>query len=101
MHERQAIRRTGSGPAGHVLTFQGFDHLHLEQEKEQKAAVDHQFSLILEFLEVRDAPWALTPMYAQYHHMRTSLHEGDPSQKDGPVVAPAGISRRNHRALRS
>lgn len=41
--------------------------------------MDHPFSLILEFLEVRDAPWALTSMYAQYHHMRTSLYEGDPS----------------------
>ncbi|WP_354598309.1 hypothetical protein R1Y80_29995 [Streptomyces sp. JL1001] len=60
------------------FTFQGFDHLHLEPEQEQQA-VNHLFSLILEFLEVRDDPWALTSMYARYHRIRTSLHGGDPS----------------------
>ncbi|WP_274036111.1 hypothetical protein [Streptomyces sp. MMBL 11-1] len=59
------------------FTFRGFDHLRLESEQEQQAT-DLLLSLILEFLEVRDDPWALASMYAQYHHLRALLHEGDP-----------------------
>ncbi|MER7553064.1 MULTISPECIES: hypothetical protein [Streptomyces] len=59
------------------FTFRGFDHLRLEPEQEQQAT-DLLFSLILEFLEVRDDPWALGSMYARHHHLRTLLHEGDP-----------------------
>ncbi|MET8840273.1 hypothetical protein ABZW67_09265 [Streptomyces rubiginosohelvolus] len=47
------------------LGFRGFDDLHLELEQAQaQRAVDHLFSLVLEFLEVRDDSWALTSMYA-------------------------------------
>ncbi|GGS30843.1 MULTISPECIES: hypothetical protein [Streptomyces] len=59
--------------------FRGFDSLRFEPEQERQA-VDHLFSLILEFLEVRDDPWALTSTYAQYHHMRISLYGGDPAE---------------------
>ncbi|MFJ9624614.1 hypothetical protein [Streptomyces sp. NPDC101181] len=87
-HEWLAVRKgelSSQHWVGRVLTqalpeleFQGFDDLHLEPEQEQRA-VDHLFSLVLEFLEVRDDPWALTSMYAQYHRIRTSLYGGDPS----------------------
>ncbi|WP_326791465.1 hypothetical protein OHA79_01990 [Streptomyces sp. NBC_00841] len=59
------------------LKFRGFDGLRLEPEQERQA-VDHLFSLVLEFLEVRDDPCALASMYAQYHSM---LHADLPARE--------------------
>ncbi|MDX3326960.1 MULTISPECIES: hypothetical protein [Streptomyces] len=48
------------------LGVRGFENLHLDQEQERQA-VDRLFSLVLEFLAVRDDPRALASMYVQYH----------------------------------
>lgn len=50
------------------LSFRGFENLHLEPEQERQA-VDRLFSLVLEFLAVRDDPRALASMYARYHSL--------------------------------
>ncbi|WP_427920842.1 hypothetical protein [Streptomyces sp. cg40] len=42
------------------------DHLTPEQHRE---AVDHLFSLVLEFLDVRDRPHEMGLMYTRYHAM--------------------------------
>ncbi|MER7820463.1 hypothetical protein [Streptomyces sp. NPDC096153] len=42
---------------------------HLEPEQDQRA-VDHLFSLVLEFLDVRDDSDSLARMYAEYHSLQ-------------------------------
>ncbi|MFD8821395.1 hypothetical protein ACFV1C_03365 [Streptomyces sp. NPDC059605] len=48
--------------------YRGWENLRLEQ-KQERQAVDLLFSLVLEFLDVRDDPRALASMYAQYHSL--------------------------------
>ncbi|MFE4337494.1 hypothetical protein ACFRQM_51995 [Streptomyces sp. NPDC056831] len=50
------------------LRFRGFENLRLEQ-KQERQAVDRLFSLVLEFLDVRDDPRALASMYVQYQSL--------------------------------
>ncbi|MFE4172472.1 hypothetical protein ACFRR7_10470 [Streptomyces sp. NPDC056909] len=54
---------------------------HLEPEQDRRA-VDHLFSLVLEFLDIRDDAEKLARMYAEYHSLRTLNDRADQDEAD-------------------